>query len=190
MREVVPYLHRQKNITSSGSSFSTCVQAGTHHIRRAAAAWVVRRWLLISVERGRLLTGPRPHWWPLLHFVAAIAALCCGLCNLSDNRKQCMTVTKSVVAVIAAMNILPIVLALRWALVEPHANVTRAAFSTQRSQGRASGADTYMVSQGIGLPDCVGRDLPVLVQRRREGQADLPALKKMPTSQVRSFSST
>lgn len=199
------------------------MQAGPHHYRRAAAAWAVRRWLLIAAERGRLLTGPRPHWWPLLHLLAVFVALCSGLCDLSDSRRQCMAATTSVVAVISVLNIVPMVIALRWGL-QPRAHASSTQPGTEHSAVTASDeapvkgetvplnphdvrtrvmsashawlhpvrkflkiphrSGEYTVSQGTHLFQ--GRDLPVLVQLRRDGSPDLPPLKIPEDIQVRS----
>lgn len=96
------------------------LQAGPHQHRRATAAWALQKWLLIARERGRLLTGPRPHWWPLLHFTAVMIALCSGLCDISDNQRQCTAATTSVIAIISAVNIPVMVLAIIWSRSRPH----------------------------------------------------------------------
>ena len=49
-----------------------------------------------------------------MHFAAVFVALCSGLCDLAGNTKQCMAATTSIVAIIAVLNVVPVVIALRW----------------------------------------------------------------------------
>lgn len=182
------------------------MQAGTNYHRRAAAAWAVHRWLRVSAERGRLLSGPRPHWWPLLHFAAVFVALCSGLCDLSSNSKQCMAATTSIVAIIVALNIVPVVIALRWSIppctksagCKPAMDhLGDAASHMSSEEGAATPQDAQSlririvrpVRRFLRLPDpstayridhekdlAPGGDLPVIVRLRRDGLPDLPSL--------------
>jgi hypothetical protein len=96
------------------------VQAGDDPLDQAAAAFLVRSCLLASHRRASLSSGPRPHWWPLLHILLCVAVIASNLCNLCGDRgadraspaDTCMFTISGIVIAILVSNVIPAALAI------------------------------------------------------------------------------
>lgn len=135
---------------------------------------MVRRWLLILSIRGALITGPLPHWWPLLHAgIITIAALS-RLCHLSGTRPavgapaengECARLTSDLAAAAVVLNVLPAAVALRALHVWPWHRTPLAP-----ARVAAGGPAAKYVSDS---------QPPALVLARRRGLRDPPPLRCM-----------
>lgn len=135
---------------------------------------MVRRWLLILSIRGALITGPLPHWWPLLHAgIITIAALS-RLCHLSGTRpavgapaenSECARLTSDLAAAAVVLNLLPAAVALRALHVWPWHRTPLAP-----ARGAAGGPAAPYVSDS---------QPPAFVLARRRGLRDPPPLRCM-----------
>lgn len=131
---------------------------------------MVRRWLLISSIRAALISGPLPHWWPLLHAAIIVVAVLSRLCHLSGTRpavgapaenSDCARLTSDLAAAAVVLNVVPVAIALRALQVWPWRG---GAFERLAALSAAPSVRAARCSQN-GKP-------PALVLARRGGLQD------------------
>lgn len=173
--EVVPIHVKGVLVRAPAQIAELYMQAGSDRHRRAVAAWMVRRWLLIASMRAALVSGPLPHWWPLLHAAIIVVAALSRLCHLSGTRpavgapaenSDCARLTSDLAAAAAVLNVLPVAIALRALHVWPW---RRGAFQRLAAPPAAPAARSARYSQE-------GRPPPLVLVRRRSLQDPRPIL--------------